>query len=424
MLIIASYFINRGLNERKIISASLAFLVGHWFYIIFNALLGVQGFSHAWGVRLFEENASLLISTSLVTIIGIFFYMLGVFACSKPLNWSKHSIINIRLSEKYILYIVALLFYIPGSYAALLSYQQAINLSFWERTTSLVSIADLIIPVVLIGFVGVATSLKLKKINISVIIFSIIIIVSVSSLLLLWSRRALLGVFFVLIMVLYERRYNKPSIRVFYYMVPLMFLGAIFLAFNRSSLYFDSGRVFDLSLLSSDYLKNLWLESSAFSSLMYSIEIYESQELLLGSSFFAAFIFFIPRAIFPDKPYSYELSSSLGDLQYNLPASFYGEVIANFGFIGVPILAFILGYTLKKIDYMYYNKPRNFFEFAIYMLFIFQLFFLVRGSFSTVFSAIFITCIMPLATYYFLRKLLIKKRRKQPQLVNQQRKEL
>ncbi|KAG1707510.1 D-inositol 3-phosphate glycosyltransferase [Nymphon striatum] len=224
----------------------------------------------------------------------------------------------------------------------------AIDFSFWERTTSLVSIADLIIPVVLIGIVGVTTSLKLRKVNISVIIFSIIIIVSIGSLLLLWSRRALLGIFFVMIMVLYERRYKKPSVKVFYYMIPVMFLGAIFLAFNRSSLYFDSDRVFDLSLLTSDYLQTLWLESSAFSSLMYSVESYGTQELLWGSSFLAALIFYIPRAIFPDKPYSYELSSSLGDLHYNLPASFYGEVIANFGFIGVPIMAFILGYTLKK----------------------------------------------------------------------------
>ena len=300
--------------------------------------------------------------------------------------------------------ISGLIFFIPGNWAVYYSYNETLNSSYWDRTTSIVSISNLIIPVVLIGTLGLISSFK-KSISYSYL-FGILLFLSASGLLLLWSRRPILGMIFTVFMVLFAQRSGKPGIKPLFYLFPVLIIGAMILSFYRAYVFFDiTSNELTIAALFNDYFESLWLESSAFSALMYSVGPALENDLLLGSSFLAAFIFFIPRSIFPDKPLSYELASQISsDLSYNLPASFYGEGIANFGLLGVPILAFLLGYYLKKIDHIFYSKPRNIFELGIYILFAFNMFFMVRGSFSTVVSAAVIMCLLPLLLYLLLKK--------------------
>ena len=373
--------------------------------MILNAALSTAGYAHGWGKVLLEEPG-LYTESAMVVVVGIIFFTLGTMLSRKPKKNIVFSVIPLNKKDKTMLIIVAFIFFIPGNWAAYYAYNESLQSSFWERSASIASISNLLIPATLIAVIGIITSLK-KGIA-PLLIFGVILMLSVSGLLLLWSRRAILGIVFVLIIVLYTRKYGKPSQRVLLFLFPSLMLGAIFLSFFRLTVFFGSS-IDDVTYLEmfEHYFSELWLESSAYSSLMYSIGPASDNTLLLGSSFLAAFIFYIPRAIFPDKPYSYDLGKVIdGDLTYNLPASFYGEAIANFSIYSIPIMAFILGYFLKKIDYKFYSKKRNIFELSIYLLLVFNVFFLVRGSFSTVFSAAVIVCLLPLISYYILLKII------------------
>jgi len=65
------------------------------------------------------------------------------------------------------------------------------------------------------------------------------------------------------------------------------------------------------------------------------------------------FIFFIPRVVWPDKPVSID-PSRYGDLYFNFPENSFtltpmGDLLRNFGPIGVPIGMFILGMIIRVL---------------------------------------------------------------------------
>ena len=402
-LVITGRFVNRGIVPGGVFTGSSAFLLGGWFFIVFNALLTHFGFARGWGKLLLIEDPFLYTQAAIIAIVGMIFFTLGTFFSPLPTAPPGFTLTPLVKKDKTILLIVAILFFIPGNWAAVYSYNEVLLSSYWDRTTAIVTISNLIVPAALISVIGVITSVK-RGMG-SLLFFGIILTISISGLMLLWSRRAVLGIIFVTLLVLYARKFGKPSQKVIFILFPLLVAGAIILAFYRAYVFFQTSPL-DMSFaeMMETYLEVIWLESSSFAALMFSAGPESDNELLYGSSFLAAFIFYIPRAIFPDKPYSYDLGTAIGDLQYNLPASFYGETIANFGVIAVPVTAFVLGYFIKKIDLKFYAKPRNIFELSIYLLFVFNMFFMVRGSFSTVVSSIVITCVLPLIAYRLLYK--------------------
>ena len=78
-LLIANNYINNGLYPRRVFSSSSAFLIGNWFFIVFNALLTTTGHAEKWGERLLDD-ASLYTISSVVVVVGIiFFYARGYF---------------------------------------------------------------------------------------------------------------------------------------------------------------------------------------------------------------------------------------------------------------------------------------------------------------------------------------------------------
>ena len=102
-----------------------------------------------------------------------------------------------------------------------------------------------------------------------------------------------------------------------------------------------------------------------------------------GHQLLAVFLFFVPRSIWPDKPFgSGHEVANLNSLNFNnLSMPIIGEGYINFGVTGVIIFGFIFGYFCFKYDrYFWSNSNRNTIFIHFYYVFIGYFFFMNRGD--------------------------------------------
>ncbi len=128
----------------------------------------------------------------------------------------------------------------------------------------------------------------------------------------------------------------------------------------------------------------------AFINIVATIDYVKYEGLSYGYQFLSAFLFFVPRKLWPSKPISTgqlvgeHLIDSYDFTYSNLSNPMVSEGYINFGVIGVVLLAIVLGYTLVYfLTWLQSNslmKRMMAFYFAIHLLFF------LRGDFANGFS--------------------------------------
>ena len=123
------------------------------------------------------------------------------------------------------------------------------------------------------------------------------------------------------------------------------------LDFFRSSFQGNDAITFDFNknMITGDF--------DALSTLIMSINYVQYNDFLYFTNFFIPLFVFIPRIIWPSKPFSSSfLLTNDHNVEFsNIAASMWAEGFLGFGYIGVFLLLFSIGILIRNLD-LYYNK--------------------------------------------------------------------
>jgi hypothetical protein len=183
------------------------------------------------------------------------------------------------------------------------------------------------------------------------------------------SRRAYIAIFIPMIVILsfwYLSKYNKINLRS---KIILFFcLLSVFIILNALRSGHDFGEGFNQNSRVENtvhYIKNL-KSIDTFYNTAFIVERFPLPwDYYFGETYLSVLVALIPRSIWPDKPVG--LGSQLGLMQafqyrgfddllwqktnmYSLSPGFVGEAYANFGFTGVCIVSFLLGFLIAYFD--------------------------------------------------------------------------
>ena len=165
------------------------------------------------------------------------------------------------------------------------------------------------------------------------------------------------------------------------FVVALFIVFPIFNTFRRELSLDKSLSVFGNGVLSTytnaDY--------DAYRMLVSCLRYVKDEGCTWGSQALGAFLFFVPRSIWPSKPVgsgSVLIRNEFGnDYFSNVSCPLVAEGYINFGLVGVALFGFLLGLFIEKTDNLYRNNNRNLKnDFSPYYFLVFQMFFLLRGD--------------------------------------------
>lgn len=172
--------------------------------------------------------------------------------------------------------------------------------------------------------------------------------------------------------------------------------------------YFNNARIFFLILVSSIILVFPFLEQFRYYQAENGIKILPNYEFFIDAHFDAyqnfmdvirtdfitfgwqligALFFFIPRTIWVDKPVGsgYQLALNNNYSFNNISMPYIAEGYVNFGFIGIFVFTFALGFFCKIIDSNFLSKKDNF-HFYVGVFYCAAIFFMMRGDLMSSFS--------------------------------------
>lgn len=172
--------------------------------------------------------------------------------------------------------------------------------------------------------------------------------------------------------------------------------------------YFNNARIFFLILVSSIILVFPFLEQFRYYEAENAIKILPNYEFFIDAHFDAyqnfmdvirtdfitfgwqligVLFFFIPRTIWVDKPggSGYQLALNNNYSFNNISMPYIAEGYVNFGFIGIFVFTFALGFFCKIIDSNFLSKKDNF-HFYVGVFYCAAIFFMMRGDLMSSFS--------------------------------------
>ncbi len=96
----------------------------------------------------------------------------------------------------------------------------------------------------------------------------------------------------------------------------------------------------------------------AYSMMIQTIKGVEETGIYWGKQLLGSIFFFIPRSIWPEKPYGsgHTIMQNLGRDFKNVSEPIPAEMYINFGFVGMILAGFFAGWVLRKIDLIYWER--------------------------------------------------------------------
>lgn len=125
----------------------------------------------------------------------------------------------------------------------------------------------------------------------------------------------------------------------------------------------------------------------AYVMLMKVQEYVAENGITWGGQLLGAALFFVPRGIWPGKPYGTGYTIHITEKKYgaaaNVSCPLLGEGYVNFGFFGVFLFAAVLGVVAAKLDAWFYNGKNDESGYSYRIIYAFvptMLFFMMRGD--------------------------------------------
>jgi oligosaccharide repeat unit polymerase len=200
----------------------------------------------------------------------------------------------------------------------------------------------------------------------------------------------------------FSNLWNKPYRLQFSLLISLFFIFPLLNLFR----YFNSEE-FNLDIIK--HFDFTFLDSGNFDAYQNFARTINQDFITFGSQLSVVFLFFIPRSIWPSKPYGSgsTLAEINGQSFGNISMPYMAEGYVNFGFLGVALFMFILGVILNSLDYKFWNnKTEKSTPFTIYYsMLIGLIFFIMRGDLLSSFTytvGLTISFIVTLKIFKFL----------------------
>lgn len=173
-----------------------------------------------------------------------------------------------------------------------------------------------------------------------------------------WSRRPLVGIAAAALAFFYREKIMRKSLAFRGLFLMLILVAGVvllqYLTVTRGDRFHGVGTV---SMFSAAGIENF------LGGIVINYEVYEfildrfpeQRAYLYGSGFVPAFLFFIPRSIWPTKPFSsgHEVTCmwyQTTEPENNLAPLFIGEAYCNFGVFGVILILFITGRIVRVFN--------------------------------------------------------------------------
>jgi hypothetical protein len=379
--------------QRQGFTASEAFVLGHWPFILLNCVLLALTGGHEWSA-LDSFAPGVLATSAWIVVGGLASFVVGSWlGAISPAARKRHAL---EPNAGLVLVVGAALAFI-GAWASIENLELFRGGGWESRSTSLILAAQFAAPGVALCVVSAFNRALSKGAR---TLATIVALAGVGCASLEWSRR--LGIVVVAaVLVLWPTLKRRQIPRSFVLAaVPVLVALAIAGMVWRMRIGYgvslaDLGHGHGLAAVLDAYGGSLWLEASAFSGLMVVVERFGLATFAGGGSLLLPFLFWIPRAYFPWKPEAFELGGMLAT-PYSIGPSLYGEVLVNFTVIGVfPFIA-LLGFVLKRLDLRFCAPSLSPAVLSLYVLFVFDTIFLVRGSFANMVEPMLLHLVVPL----------------------------
>ena len=119
-----------------------------------------------------------------------------------------------------------------------------------------------------------------------------------------------------------------------------------------------------------------------FDTYQNTVNVISMNEVTNGSQLLGTLLFFVPRSLWPSKPYS------SGEYFANKSLSFFGEGFINFGYVGVFLFTIVLALMHSFIDKCYWwNYTTINVKFSVlFKIFLGMQFFMLRGDLLNAFA--------------------------------------
>lgn len=150
-----------------------------------------------------------------------------------------------------------------------------------------------------------------------------------------------------------------------------------------------------------------------FDSYLSFVEVMYYDFVTYGYQLLGAIGFFIPRAIWSDKPYGsgQTIAHEFGFHFDNISCNFFAEGYVNFGLIGVFLFTIVYAHLTSLIDkimYSNYETNSKSFVLVVYLMICFMLFFILRGDLMAGTTFVLGMTISSLSVFYMLKRFLKK----------------
>ena len=428
-LFIGGYCIVSILKELKYYNYSLNMM--HWVFVFFFFFIApVVQILFGYNVWRIFQSSSDIERSCLLLICWILFYRLGNIVASRN-NRIKNSYDNNEKTPKYITDISSKMLFFFTILSFISTFVIINNVGFFNlfaRSSSIISyegaysqMTTLIIShctKVIILFATFISMLKYKNQKKGLIF----LIINLAFLLITCFPTAVArntaGIVYMGLYAIYyskEEKNGRKNIR--YIMLFILAFVVLFPAINtfRNLRFSEVNIVETINEVSTNIGKNyLSGDYDAFSMITNIRDYTKLHGYSYGKQFVGGLLFMIPRNIWPSKPVGSGslVFTSLNKEFTNISCPLIAEGYINFGIIGVVLLAFLVGYVCRKIDFRYWyilNKEEYKYSYLnlLYPILLPSYFFMLRGDFMSTWSNLFVFIVL---FYIFSKMLLLSKK--------------
>lgn len=219
-------------------------------------------------------------------------------------------------------------------------------------------------------------------------------------------------IYIALLLILFPNL-KKKGVFILLFIFAFMILFPVLDSFRYS--VFDISNVQMIFKTTLSNLQNQYLTANydAYVMIMKSFDFVSNNSLQYGRQLLGAFLFFVPRNMWFNKPVSTGtmIQNSFGFYRdaANVSSSLISEAYIDFGFIGIVIYAILFGIICKKIDskILEYSNS-NKIDGLILLLMPTLIFFLCRGPLLSVWGFVSSFIVIGKIMFYIAKKVKLK----------------
>ena len=344
LIIIPILFIRKNIIEIQASMLDISFWAYVYIFLGLAAFVQVSNNVIPWVD--YDHQSHLIFQSIIIFFIGVISFIFGRYSKINlvfPLRTISHK----RTNYLFFLSFLSLVFIFMSLGFETIFYPRTAFTLLRENTTSSINLLTALLQTsLLFSLIGYLMLYRKKSISIISMIPCIIICLVYFNP--VRSDRLSFLILYISIFLFYSG-FNK-KVWAFILIFGLAFLFPV-LDFFRSSLQGNDAITFDFNknMITGDF--------DALSTLIMSINYVQYNDFLYFTNFFTPLFVFIPRIIWPSKPFSSSfLLTNDNNVDFpNIAASMWAEGFLGFGYIGVFLLLFSIGILIRNLN-LYYNK--------------------------------------------------------------------